>query len=53
MSLTNNTAAAYARLVLAWRRPVIAALVLATLAAGLYPAWKVGRIEPVESINLV
>jgi ABC-type lipoprotein release transport system permease subunit len=25
----------------------------ATLAAGLYPAWKVGHIEPVESINLV
>ena len=33
---------------------VIAVSVLvATLAAGLYPAWKVGRIQPVESINLV
>jgi len=29
------------------------AILLATLAAGLYPAWKVGRIEPVESIKVV
>lgn len=28
-------------------------IVLATLAAGLYPAWKAGRVEPVESIKLV
>ena len=32
---------------------IAACLLGATLAAGLYPAWKVGRIEPVESINLV
>jgi ABC-type lipoprotein release transport system permease subunit len=25
----------------------------ATLLSGLYPAWKAGRIEPVESIRLV
>lgn len=29
------------------------AIVLATLAAGLYPAWRAGRVNPVESINLV
>ncbi len=29
------------------------AIVLATMLAGLYPAWKAGRVEPVESINLV
>ncbi len=28
-------------------------IVLATMLAGLYPAWKAGRVEPVESINLV
>ena len=32
---------------------IVALVFLATLAAGLYPAWKVGRVEPVESINLV
>jgi ABC-type lipoprotein release transport system permease subunit len=32
---------------------IIAAMVIATLAAGLYPAWKAGRVEPVESIRLV
>lgn len=33
---------------------IIAALiVLSTLAAGLYPAWRAGRVNPVESINLV
>jgi ABC-type lipoprotein release transport system permease subunit len=26
---------------------------LATLAAGIYPAWKAGRVEPVETIRLV
>jgi len=28
-------------------------ILLATLAAGIYPAWKAGRVEPVESIKLV
>jgi ABC-type lipoprotein release transport system permease subunit len=28
-------------------------ILLATLLAGLYPAWKAGRVEPVESIKLV
>jgi len=28
-------------------------IVLATLSAGIYPAWKAGRVSPVESINLV
>jgi len=32
---------------------IAAAIVLATLAAGLYPAWKAGRIEPVETIRIV
>lgn len=32
---------------------IVAAMVVATLAAGLYPAWKAGRVEPVESIRLV
>lgn len=33
---------------------MIAALILiSTLAAGLYPAWRAGRVNPVESINLV
>lgn len=33
---------------------IIAAIVLlATLAAGLYPAWQAGRLAPVESIRLV
>lgn len=27
-------------------------ILLATLAAGLYPAWRAGRVNPVESINL-
>jgi ABC-type lipoprotein release transport system permease subunit len=26
---------------------------IATLTAGLYPAWRAGRISPVESIKLV
>lgn len=29
------------------------AIVGATMAAGLYPAWRAGRVNPVESINLV
>ena len=29
------------------------AVVVATLLSGLYPAWKAGRIEPVESIRIV
>lgn len=32
---------------------IIAAIVLATLLSGLYPAWKAGRTVPVESIKLV
>jgi ABC-type lipoprotein release transport system permease subunit len=29
------------------------AAILATLLSGLYPAWKAGRVEPVDSIRLV
>ena len=33
---------------------IIAGLIFAaTIAAGLYPAWRAGRVNPVESINLV
>jgi ABC-type lipoprotein release transport system permease subunit len=32
---------------------IAVAIVLATVLAGVYPAWKAGRINPVESINLV
>jgi len=32
---------------------IAAAVVFATLLAGLYPAWKAGRVEPVDSIKLV
>jgi ABC-type lipoprotein release transport system permease subunit len=32
---------------------IAAAALLATLLSGLYPAWKAGRIAPVESIRLV
>ena len=32
---------------------IILAALVATLLSGLYPAWKAGRIEPVESIKLV
>jgi ABC-type lipoprotein release transport system permease subunit len=32
---------------------ILIAIVLATLTAGLYPAWKAGRVDPVESISLV
>jgi ABC-type lipoprotein release transport system permease subunit len=32
---------------------IITAAVLAVLLSGLYPAWKAGRVEPVETIKLV
>ena len=32
---------------------ILVCVVLATLSAGLYPAWKAGRVPPVESIKLV
>ena len=32
---------------------ITSAALLATLLSGLYPAWKAGRITPVESIRLV
>ena len=32
---------------------IAAAILLATLAAGLYPAWRAGNVVPVESIKLV
>jgi len=32
---------------------IVCCVVFATLAAGLYPAWKAGHVEPVESIKLV
>jgi len=32
---------------------ILCAIVVATLSAGLYPAWKAGRVPPVESIKLV
>ncbi len=32
---------------------IAAAVITATLLAGLYPAWRAGRVEPVESIKLV
>ncbi len=32
---------------------IAAAALLATLVAGLYPAWKAGRVAPVETIRLV
>lgn len=32
---------------------IAVAITLATLTAGLYPAWKAGRVEPVETIKLV
>jgi len=32
---------------------ILAAIVLATLTAGIYPAWKAGRVDPVDSIKLV
>ncbi len=32
---------------------IVTAALLATLAAGLYPAWSAGRVAPVESIRIV
>lgn len=32
---------------------IAVAIVAATLLAGVYPAWRAGRVNPVESINLV
>ena len=32
---------------------IVVAIVIATLAAGLYPAWRAGNVVPVESIRLV
>ncbi len=32
---------------------ICAAVLIATLAAGLYPAWRAGHVAPVESISLV
>ncbi len=32
---------------------IAGAVVLATMLAGLYPAWRAGRVEPVEAIKLV
>ncbi len=32
---------------------IVTVVVLSTLAAGLYPAWKAGRVEPTASIKLV
>ena len=32
---------------------IAAAVLLATLASGIYPAWRAGRVVPVESIKLV
>jgi ABC-type lipoprotein release transport system permease subunit len=28
-------------------------IVITTMLAGVYPAWKAGRVSPIESINLV
>ena len=32
---------------------IVVVVLLATLAAGLYPAWRAGRVVPVDSIKLV
>lgn len=32
---------------------IFSVIVLSTVAAGLYPAWRAGRVEPVEAIKLV
>ncbi len=32
---------------------IAASIVLATMLAGIYPAWRAGRVDPVESINVI
>jgi ABC-type lipoprotein release transport system permease subunit len=32
---------------------IAAAALVATLLAGIYPAWKAGRVDPAETIRLV
>ncbi|MFH1469230.1 MAG: FtsX-like permease family protein [Pseudomonadota bacterium] len=32
---------------------IVCCIIFATLAAGLYPAWKAGKVEPVDTIKLV
>jgi ABC-type lipoprotein release transport system permease subunit len=32
---------------------IVGAVFVSTMAAGLYPAWKAGRVEPVETIKLI
>lgn len=32
---------------------ILVSILVATLSAGLYPAWRAGRVPPVESIKLV
>ena len=32
---------------------IVVTIVLSTLLAGLYPAWRAGRVQPVEAIKLV
>jgi ABC-type lipoprotein release transport system permease subunit len=32
---------------------IVVVVIIATLAAGLYPAWKAGRVEPIDAIKLV
>ena len=32
---------------------IAVSVLVVTMAAGLYPAWKAGRVEPVETIRLV
>jgi ABC-type lipoprotein release transport system permease subunit len=36
-----------------WLLTVSLGNVIVTLLAGLYPAWRAGRVTPVESIKLV
>lgn len=43
----------YVRLLPESALTIAAAVVLATLAAGLYPAWRAGRADPAEAVRLV